>query len=65
MPLPPQVAHARALDMRVRHRVLAVVRRAHVAAELQAGACEVEAQAEVERHVGVVRVHVQAQVLSR
>mmetsp|Transcript_46826 Transcript_46826/g.134898 ORF Transcript_46826/g.134898 Transcript_46826/m.134898 type:complete len:204 (+) Transcript_46826:407-1018(+) len=64
MPLPPQVAHATALDVTVRHGVLPVVRCAHEPAELKAGTCEVEPQAQVEGHVGVVGVHVQAQVFS-
>merc|ERR1740121_2066294 len=65
MPLAAQVADAAALDVSVRHRVPPVVRRAHQAAELKTGAFEVQAQADIEGHVGVVRVHVEAEVLAR
>mmetsp|Transcript_9675 Transcript_9675/g.30006 ORF Transcript_9675/g.30006 Transcript_9675/m.30006 type:complete len:396 (-) Transcript_9675:2-1189(-) len=62
--LAPEVAYAAALDVLVGVGVLPVVRRAHEAAELQAGAGEVQPQADVEGHVGVVRVHVEPQILA-
>ena len=44
--------------------VLAMLRVPHLAAELEPGAGEVEAQADVEGHVRVVRVHIQPQVFT-
>mmetsp|Transcript_23695 Transcript_23695/g.67918 ORF Transcript_23695/g.67918 Transcript_23695/m.67918 type:complete len:275 (-) Transcript_23695:104-928(-) len=51
--------------VRVRGVELAVRRRARVAAHGQRGAAEVLAEADVDCDVGVIRVHVQAEVLPR
>jgi hypothetical protein len=54
-----EVHDAARLDVPIDQRVVTVVSLAHGAAELQAGAVEVFSQTDIERHVAVVRMHVQ------
>mmetsp|Transcript_72317 Transcript_72317/g.182379 ORF Transcript_72317/g.182379 Transcript_72317/m.182379 type:complete len:397 (-) Transcript_72317:756-1946(-) len=61
--LAAQVADTGTFHMLVGVRVLPVVPRAHQPAELQTRAVEVQAEADVEGHVRVVRVHVEAEIL--
>eukprot|EP00965_Chrysotila_dentata_P220964 6192107-Pleurochrysis_carterae.AAC.4 len=57
--------HAIALDLHAHAPPPPVSRRARVAADGERSAREVAAEADVEGHVRVVRVHVQPQVLTR
>merc|ERR1712176_678742 len=64
MALSAQMTDASTLFMLESVGVLSVIRRSHQTAELQASAFEIQAQAKIERHIRVVRVHVQAEILA-